>query len=354
MQKTNKDTNKAACLLLSRWFILSMMMVFLVSCAGMRPPGYHANNHLSEKEASGNKDRNSESNKKQNVQKQNNSKNEFDLSSIEKFEQKVAQKNDNLKIVKKAADKNSPQSAKRTSKNEKITKGIMPLEKQISLLSEDQKKISDDIDEVKTDISRINNRLSKIEKMLKKEKSNNEKQSSKKAMPVKHQKEEAKQQKKNDEFIIYPDDHDNKQKEQNTQKPQKPKKPVIKKVSAEKPEKQTRLFENAINKFNGKNYKRAIDLLTQINNNHNIQNSANYYIGRSYFEMKNYKKAVQHFEDVLNSNKNSYKPDAKYMIAESHINMGQVNKAKEIYQEFMAEFPANKWTPKVRKMLQKL
>jgi TolA-binding protein len=83
-------------------------------------------------------------------------------------------------------------------------------------------------------------------------------------------------------------------------------------------------------------------------------NKINYYIGESYFGLRQWDKAVIYFDQVINSSNINKKAEAQVMIAEAHIRSGQTFEAKKAFQALIEQYPKSNYIPRARKMLQML
>jgi TolA-binding protein len=83
-------------------------------------------------------------------------------------------------------------------------------------------------------------------------------------------------------------------------------------------------------------------------------NVCNFYLGESHYGLKQYSKAIDYYEKVLNYGKTDKTDDALIGIAEAKFRLGNISEAKEAYQKFMKSFPKSEHTPTARKMLQQI
>ncbi len=116
-------------------------------------------------------------------------------------------------------------------------------------------------------------------------------------------------------------------------------------------------FKAAIANLNKKNYQEAINNLVEVAKKEkdvNKKTECTYLIGESYYWLKQYNKAVEHFQRVLAAAKSSRQDDAQYMLADAHYKMGQQDKAKQNYSQLISKYPDSAFAPKARKMLQQL
>lgn len=116
-------------------------------------------------------------------------------------------------------------------------------------------------------------------------------------------------------------------------------------------------FNSAMNSFARNDYHDAIRKLSKIVETEKSQaviNDCNYWLGESYFGIKQYDKAIGYFRRVLTAGSTSKHDDAQAMIAESFIRAGQVQEAKNAFLRLLQNYPASEYVPRARRMLQQL
>ena len=116
-------------------------------------------------------------------------------------------------------------------------------------------------------------------------------------------------------------------------------------------------YDVALANFNDRNYNAVIigmsDLLEK-NSNHPLASNFTYWIGESYFALKNYGEALKSFTKV-STYKNSSKLDyAMYMEGRCFYNIGENNKAAQIFGEFLQKYPSSGLSAKAASYLQKV
>ncbi len=67
-----------------------------------------------------------------------------------------------------------------------------------------------------------------------------------------------------------------------------------------------------------------------------------YWLGEAYFAQKDYKDALQMFQDVLKMKNSDKKADAQYMLARAYENLGSKAKAKAAYEKVVKNYPMSK------------
>jgi len=78
-----------------------------------------------------------------------------------------------------------------------------------------------------------------------------------------------------------------------------------------------------------------------------------YYSGISNIEIKNYPKAVQMFESIINDNDNLYKENAEWYLGLTHLAAGQIDQANSIFRK-IALAPGHYYSNDAKSILEKL
>ncbi len=128
--------------------------------------------------------------------------------------------------------------------------------------------------------------------------------------------------------------------------PPPPQIPVLKNLEAE--------YQNALSLFKQKNYKEAADKLQAIINasvQKDLEDNCYYWLGESYFGMKDYKTAISNFEKVFVYKISEKKDDAAIMIANSYWEMGNKKEAINEYKNFLEKFPASQYVKRANERI---
>ena len=117
-------------------------------------------------------------------------------------------------------------------------------------------------------------------------------------------------------------------------------------------------FKLAMNEFQQKDFNSTIKQLNDIireNPGKVVVVHCHYWMGESYYGLKQYGEAVLCFKKVLHEKGiQEKKPDAQIMIAESFIRSGETNAAKDAFRKLISDYPKCEYVPRARKMLQQL
>ncbi len=98
------------------------------------------------------------------------------------------------------------------------------------------------------------------------------------------------------------------------------------------PDKEDVYEQYGISLYRDKKYNQAIVVLDISKPSENRVPEKHFYMGSSYFELKDYAKAVEHFDKVLASGNKSFGPTAAFYKGSALIEMGEFEKAKQSFQ----------------------
>jgi tol-pal system protein YbgF len=85
-----------------------------------------------------------------------------------------------------------------------------------------------------------------------------------------------------------------------------------------------------------------------------LADNCHYWIGQSYYDMKQYSSAIPHFENILSMRVSDKKPDAQLMIANCYLEMGDRPAAKVAYQKVITDYPTSPYRRKAEDRLSRL
>lgn len=123
------------------------------------------------------------------------------------------------------------------------------------------------------------------------------------------------------------------------------------KVSSAQSDKLISNYNAGIVAYNQSNYSEAIQLFNKALNERTNVNSANYYVGMSYFNLGKSNKAINSFDKVIKTS-SSFADDAQWYKALSLINKGQKEKAKTVLQDLIQS--GSSFSGAAQKKLEKL
>jgi tol-pal system protein YbgF len=116
-------------------------------------------------------------------------------------------------------------------------------------------------------------------------------------------------------------------------------------------------YSDALDQFMNRNYQAAIEQfegILQANPKMDLSDNCTYWIGESYYALKNYGEAMRQFERVLDYPASGKKPYAQYMIGNSRLALGNRAAAREAFEAVVSSYPASPLVPKAQAKLARL
>ena len=87
------------------------------------------------------------------------------------------------------------------------------------------------------------------------------------------------------------------------------------------------------------------------NNNHDLADNCQYWIGEVYYSINDYRKSIKEFEKVtlfLGSNKSD---DAQFKIGLCYINIGEMDRAIQEFKIFLELYPNSEYSKRAKDYL---
>ncbi len=113
-------------------------------------------------------------------------------------------------------------------------------------------------------------------------------------------------------------------------------------------------YESAVGLAKERKFNDAIKQLQSLldgNVRDDYADNCHYWIGESYFQMKQYKNAIEHFKMVANYKFSEKKDDAQLMVAQSYEKIGNASQAKTEYQKLVDEYPTSEYVKRAKSKL---
>jgi TolA-binding protein len=85
-----------------------------------------------------------------------------------------------------------------------------------------------------------------------------------------------------------------------------------------------------------------------------LADNCHYWIGESYYGMRKYSEAINHFRMVLDFKKSEKKDDAQLMIGNASAAMGDKQGARTAYSTLISSYPVSSLVSKAREKLARL
>ena len=116
-------------------------------------------------------------------------------------------------------------------------------------------------------------------------------------------------------------------------------------------------YDAALAKFKARDFHGAIaDMEALLNGGveQKLADNCQYWIGESYYGLKNYKDALKQFNTVLGLPRSEKKADATLMSGNCQAALGNSAAAKEAYQKVVSDFPTSPSVEKAKERLAKM
>lgn len=109
--------------------------------------------------------------------------------------------------------------------------------------------------------------------------------------------------------------------------------------------------------FNQRQYGKVIDELSNLvssTKNEAIKNEARYLLAESHMQLGNYEQAAEYFSELSGEKAGERAPEIALKLAECKIKLGRIAEARNTYREIIEKYPRSEYVPKARKMLQQM
>lgn len=106
-------------------------------------------------------------------------------------------------------------------------------------------------------------------------------------------------------------------------------------------------YQQGRQQFESYNYQGCIETMTALleeNPNHSLADNAQYWIGESYYGLKQYQKAILEFQKVFAFDKPDKYDDAQLMIGLSYVRLDQNEMARSTFGEFLDTYTGSEYT----------
>ena len=117
------------------------------------------------------------------------------------------------------------------------------------------------------------------------------------------------------------------------------------------------LYDKALEKYYTRDYQAAINDLTDLYvkfSDHFLASNFIYWIGESYFGMKNYSEAAKSFNQVAGYSGSSKLDDALIMAGSSYLKSGDFENAKSKFEQLIGQFPGSEYIGRANRYLQSI
>lgn len=382
--KKSKLEEKNNRLLFSKWLLLIVSVAILgAGCANMKSVRNGYGQYTPDKNQLENK--NPDVASAAIAKKTLGASTDSETTGIDEFEKKLLQ--NNPRLLKESDRIEMPDMQNEDENDEPVVNdnstnitGIPPanrlptLREQMFLLNKKQNELAEKIDTMDSDIEGVKNDIKEIKNILK---NNDETNKLINATNIKSNniKSDSKQSGNKGSFLLV---SDQKAKEKTLAKShsklnkEQIEKQAIKETFMEgiEPKNEAKIrteedtkpqvpvdLNDAITTFKNKEYGLAVNKFKAIIQNGKAgvnENEIDYYIGESYYGLKDYKSALDYFDKIIKSKSTNRKPESQMRIAEINMVSGNAREARSAYETLILNFPKSDYVPKARKMLQQL
>jgi tol-pal system protein YbgF len=116
-------------------------------------------------------------------------------------------------------------------------------------------------------------------------------------------------------------------------------------------------YAEALDQYMNRNYQSAIqqfEAVLQANPKTDLADNCTYWIGESYYALKNYTEATRQFERVLDYPSSGKKPYAQFMIGNSLLALGNRDAARDAFNAVVSSYPTSPLVSKAQAKLARL
>ena len=103
-------------------------------------------------------------------------------------------------------------------------------------------------------------------------------------------------------------------------------------------------YDGALSKFRGRDFQGAIEQFNSVLTGgvaDDLADNCHYWIGESYFGLKKFNDAIQHFETVAGMTGSDKADDAQLMIGNAYAALSKKTEAKEALQKLITMYPSS-------------
>ena len=116
-------------------------------------------------------------------------------------------------------------------------------------------------------------------------------------------------------------------------------------------------YQNALAEYNNRNYKLAIQLFEELlarNLTSSLSDNCRYWIGECYYGLGNYNQAIIEFTKVFSFNKSNKMDDAQLKLGLCYWKLGDNERARQEFERLLSDYPTSEYVEKARLFLSRL
>jgi tol-pal system protein YbgF len=116
-------------------------------------------------------------------------------------------------------------------------------------------------------------------------------------------------------------------------------------------------YQNALSEYYNRNYKLAIQLFEELltrNPATSLSDNCRYWIGECYYGLGNYNQAIIEFTKVFSYNKSNKMDDAQLKLGLCYWKLGDTERARQEFERLISDYPNSEYVGKAQQYLSKL
>jgi len=116
-------------------------------------------------------------------------------------------------------------------------------------------------------------------------------------------------------------------------------------------------YQNALSEYYNRNYKLAIQLFEELlarNPSTSLSDNCRYWIGESYYGLGNFNQAIIEFTKVFSFNKSNKIDDAQLKLGLCYWKLGDRERARQELERLISDYPNSEYVEKAQQFLSKL
>jgi len=116
-------------------------------------------------------------------------------------------------------------------------------------------------------------------------------------------------------------------------------------------------YQNALSEYYNRNYKVAIQSFEELlarNATSSLSDNCRYWIGECYYGMGNFNQAIIEFHKIFQFSNSNKMDDAQLKLGICHWRLGDHNRARQEFERLLSDYPDSEYVEKARQFLSRL
>jgi len=116
-------------------------------------------------------------------------------------------------------------------------------------------------------------------------------------------------------------------------------------------------YQNALAEYNNRNYKLAIQLFEELlarNATSSLSDNCRYWIGEAYYGLGNFNQAIIEFTKVFSFNNSNKMDDAQLKLGLCYWKLGDRERARQEFERLLGDYPTSEYVEKAKQLLSRL